>query len=60
MRIKPSKKKKSIKSTKSTWANKKISIFAPTKRLKRKSALRLILFAIFVQIKTSTMKKVTF
>ena len=60
MRIKTSKKKKSIKSTKSTWTNKKISIFVPTKRLKRKSALRLMLFAIFVRIKTSTMKKVTF
>ena len=32
----------------------------PTKRVKRRGALRLVLLAIFVQIKTSKMTKVTF
>ena len=60
MRIRTSKKKKSIKSIKSTWANKKDSIFMRIKRLRRRSALRLMLFAIFVRIKTSQMKKSRF
>ena len=60
MCIKMSKKKKSIKSIKSTSANKKDRIFMRLKRLRRRSALRLMLFAIFVRIKTSKIKKVAF
>ena len=50
-------KKKSIKYI---WANTKDSIFMRIKPLKRRITLRLVFFAIFVSIKTSTMKKEAF
>ena len=53
---KTSKRKKIIKNTKCTYANKKDSIFVRIKRLEG-STLRLVLF---VRIKTSKMKKVAF
>ena len=56
MCIKTSKKKKRIKSVKSTWAYKKDSIYMRIKRLKRRSALRPVLFEIDACLKISKMK----